>query len=86
MVTTATCRDALLADLNRIRGQLEIGFSERIHHARALGGAVSNAEYAAVLDERKRAMDSLDRLDRILERATVVDEAAWPRDREPVES
>jgi hypothetical protein len=78
VVTTATCREALLADLGRIRSQLEIGFGERIRDARALAGAVSNSDYGAVLDERERTMDSLGRLDRILERATVVDQAAWP--------
>jgi hypothetical protein len=79
LISTATCRKALLADLRRIRIQLEIGFAERIRDTRALGGAVSNADYAAILDERERTMESLDRLDRVLERATVVDEAAWPR-------
>jgi hypothetical protein len=77
LVTTASCREELLADLHRIRNQLESGFTERLLDARALTGKAGDSASAATLRERRLAMASLGRLERILAHATLVDEAAW---------
>jgi transcription elongation GreA/GreB family factor len=68
---------ALRAELERIRGELEVGMAERLREARAFGAPADNDDYLQIQEEEIILAVRAARLDELLERARVVADGSF---------
>ena len=66
---------ALRAELDRLRQQLEVEFTERLRDARGFGLAGANDEYLQIKEEEAVLAASIAHISMLLDTAVVVDEA-----------